>query len=136
MERERKLYEAENSKVDLEEEVVRKEEFITVLEEKIQATKVSAQKVKRMVDGMNSSEGLEGEISKLKTEIKEIEEEANIEITTIKKDIREIEKVSKENLDKVQDIKLTLTRIEEDYARIIKELADNVKKRSKIQMPT
>lgn len=29
----------------------------------------------------------------------------------MKKDIKEIEKISKENLDKVQDIKLTVTRI-------------------------
>lgn len=72
LQREAKLNETENSKIELEEEITKNEELITVLEEKIQTTKVSAQKVKRVVDGMNSSEGLEGDIAKLKTETKEI----------------------------------------------------------------
>ena len=44
--------------------------------------------------------------------------------------------MSKENLEKVQDIKLTVTRIEEDYARIIKELADGYKRKGKVHIPT
>lgn len=36
----------------------------------------------------------------------------------------------------MQDIKLTVTRIEEDYARIIKELADGYKRKGKVQLPT
>lgn len=62
----------------MEEDITKREEQVVVLEEKIQTTKVSAQKVKRIVDGMSSSEGLEGEITKLKSEITEIEKEANL----------------------------------------------------------
>ena len=86
--KQKELSQAEEERGRLEDEIVKGEEKVGQLEVVIQTTKVEAQKVKRILDGMNSPEGLEGEVNKLKEEIKEIEGEATGEISSLQKSVK------------------------------------------------